>query len=145
MSSTASASAQRPSTGGIFRATLLGALVAVVVNVILWALMQFVFNLNLHIQAGGPGTPMVPLPVVPVIVLTVVPALVAGGLFWLLARFTARAPLIFLIIALLVLVLSFAPGFLAFPGETVNALGLNVLHIGAAVPIVWALIGRGRA
>ena len=136
---------QMVETRKIVSATLVGLVAAVVVNVVLWAVMQFVLQMNLQISLGGPGTPMEPLPVLPVIVLTVLPALVAGALFWLLTRFTSRPHTIFLVVALIVLVVSLIAPFGAFPGFLMNAIGLNVMHIGAALPIMWALLTCTRA
>lgn len=136
---------QTVETKNILPATLIGAAAAVVLNVVLWAIMQFVLQMNLQVSLGGPGSPLEPLPVLPVIVLTALPALLGGVVFWLLARFTTRPHTIFLIVALVILVGSFIAPFSAFPGLLVNAIGLNVLHLGAALPVIWALLTRTRA
>lgn len=80
----------RVDTRKILPATLLGAVLAVLVNSTLWAVMQSVLRPNLQIAIGGRDVHMVPLPLVSVLVLTVQPALLAGVLFWVLARFTTK-------------------------------------------------------
>lgn len=146
MAQTASISRQAERVDGkkILGATLLGAALAAVVNVFLWAVMQFVLQLNLQVQLGGPTSPLEPLSVVPVIVATIIPGLIAGVFLWLVGRFTPRPYTIFLVIAIVALLISFLAAFL-LPVGLVQRIGMNTMHVGAAVPIIWALMTRTRA
>lgn len=128
----------------IVRATLIGAVLAAVVNAVLWAIMRLVLALPMVIQMGGPASPTQPLGIVPVVVATIIPAIGAGVLLALLGRFTRRPYTIFLILSAVFLLLSFLSP-LSLPGDLPVKLAFEVLHIGAAAAIVWALVTQTRA
>lgn len=79
-----------------------------------------------------------PLTVVPVIISSVLPVLVAAGVFALLGRFTRRPVRIFTIVAVLLLVATAANPFVGIPGVT-PAMGivLNLMHLVVGGLVVW--------
>lgn len=77
--------------------------------------------------------------IVPVLVSSIVPAVVATGVFWLLVRFTTSPKKIFLAIAVVLLVASFVTPF-SLPGAPVGMIvALELMHIVAAFAICFGL------
>lgn len=122
---------------GALAAGLAGGLIAAALNAVIFFAAQ---SLN-----GGPlvvaGSPE-PLPLVPVLLFSVLPGLVAGLLYWTLARFTRRPARWFLLVSALVLV-GFFFGPLTSASGAVAVWALELMHLGAAVPIIGALLRRG--
>ncbi len=118
-------------------ATLIGALIGVIANLIVYFAARAA---GFEFLAPAPPTnePM-PLPAVAVIVSTVIPAIGAAVVVALLNRFTARPLRVFLIIAAVVLIISFAGPF-TLPISLIEQMILNVMHIIAAGAIIWALV-----
>ena len=88
----------------------------------------------------------------PVIFFTTVASVVAVGVYAVVRRLALRPNFAFRIIAGVVLVLSIMPDLWlltegaeeAFPGATPSAVGvLILLHVVAAIAVVWALTGEG--
>jgi hypothetical protein len=122
-------------------AALIAAAVAVVANLVIFFLAgAFV---PLEVQAGGPGSPVMPLTAVPVIVTSALPAFGAAVLLALLGRFLSRPHLIFMIIAIVFLLLSFG-GPLSLQVNTGSKVVLSLMHVVAAVAIVGVLNTMGR-
>ena len=121
-------------------AALLGGVIAVVANVAFFLIIGAA-GLTPRVPSDGMSGPLVPVPIGAVIGASLAPALGAGILLALLARFTRRPILIFQIIAGILLVISL-PVFLP------NSLGeralLSVMHVIAASAITWALSTRTR-
>ncbi|MDP9455502.1 MAG: DUF6069 family protein [Actinomycetota bacterium] len=89
----------------------------------------------------GPGTP---LTLGMVVGSTVVPALLAGVVFALLGRFTRRPVRNFVVLAAVLLVLSFVTP-LTIPGAPLSmVLALELMHVVAAVVIVGGLTTLAR-
>ncbi len=118
-------------------ATLIGAMLGLIANLIVYFAARAA---GFEFLAPAPPTnePM-PLPVVAVIVSTVVPAIGAAIILVFLNRFSARPLRAFLIIAAVVLVISFAGPF-TLPISFIERMILNVMHIIAAAAIIWALV-----
>jgi hypothetical protein len=75
---------------------------------------------------------------VPVIISSVVPSLLAGIVFYLLCRYTSKGYRIFSIIALLLLVLSFANPFMSIPGiPLAMGLALNAMHVVVVASLLY--------
>jgi hypothetical protein len=71
-----------------------------------------------------------PLTVIPVILSSLVPSLLAGVAYYLLSRYTRNGYRIFSIVALVLLILSFANPFMGIPGITVTmGIALNTMHV----------------
>lgn len=118
-------------------AALTAAVVSMLANLaVFWAMGAA--GVPFQVPMGGPTGPVMPLPMGAVALLSAVPAFVAALIVWALARFTSRPWTIFFIISAVFLVVSFAPAFL-LPIPFATQIGLNVLHVVAAVAIVWTL------
>lgn len=119
----------------------LSGLIAAGLNTLVYFLYTAVgFNIVLPFPSlTDPTQPTAPLMLPVVIVFSFLPALVAGGLLWALTRFTARPVTLFLILSAVALVLSFG---LSLPLDMPVAfkIGLDIMHIVAAVAIVGGLI-----
>ncbi len=92
----------------------------------------------------GPGVQATPIMPIQVILLSVLPALIGGLLYFVLTKISARAATIFTIIAVIVVLLSLLPVF----GQPLTIGGIIVLalmHLLAAAVITWALTTRARA
>ncbi len=116
-----------------FMAGLMAALVATIVNAILFFIFKWadVIVDTIFIQ------PNQPLNVVPIIISSIVPTFIATLVFYLFEKFTKNGFNIFRIIALVLMILSFANPFMGIPGVTIGyAIALNVMH----VVVVGALI-----
>ncbi len=80
-----------------------------------------------------------PLTVVPVIISSILPVLVAAGVFALLGRFTRQPVRIFTILAFVLLLASFLNPFMGIPGVTIPmGLVLNLMHVVVAGLVVYA-------
>ena len=93
---------------------------------------------------GGPlivaaGASPEPLSLVAVLLFSVLPGLVAGLIYWALARSTRRPARWFLLLPALVLV-GFFFGPLGAASGLVAVWALELMHFGTAVPVVWALL-----
>ncbi len=117
----------------IMKAAGIAAGLAAVLNAVLFFVLHTsgVFTDNILIQPG------MPLTVVPVLLSSIIPTLLAGGVFFLLERFTSKGFLIFGIISIVLLLLSFANPY-KIPGVTTSyALGLNLMHLVVAGFILY--------
>jgi hypothetical protein len=121
-------------------AALIGGALAAVANLIIFFVTQ-ALGVVYEVQAGGPGGPIIPLPIPAVPIASIVPALGAGVLLAILARFSKRPLLIFWIISGVFLLLSFFPVF-SMPVATGVQIGLAIMHIVAGAAIVWSLSSR---
>ena len=126
--------------GNALVAGLIGGVIAAIVNVILYFVFQAINGGPLLVTRPGMAGPDA-LPLVAVLLLSLVPGLVAGIIYWVLARFTARPDRWFLIVAALVFI-AFFFGPLGAASGIVTILALELMHVGAAVPIVMSLLRR---
>ncbi len=134
--------ATRPATSAIGHTLLVGlaaGLTAGVANVVVFFLSQAIFSLPYLMPMGGPGSTPVPLPLVAIIASCVIPALLAGVLYWALGRFTRRATAIFVGIAVAFTLLSLFPS-LSLPPDLGTRLGLSFMHLVAAPIITLGLV-----
>ena len=123
---------------GALIAGLTGGLTAALLNAIIFFVAQSLNGGPLIVAAGGPPQP---LSLVAVLLFSVLPGLVAGLIYWALARFTRRPARWFLILSALVLV-GFFFGPLGAASGVVVVWALELMHFGTAVPVVWALLRR---
>lgn len=120
----------------LWAAPLAGVLAALG-NLAVYGLARAALGLPLEMPAMGP-TPAGSLSVAPVVLSSFVPALFAGGLLAVLARFAARPLRVFQIVAGAVLVLSLgAP--LTLPVDLGTRLVLLVMHLVAGLVITGVL------
>lgn len=128
-------------------AAFIGGGIAAVVNLLIFFILPPVLGAApIMVQMGppGPDTPFAELPAFAVVAASLIPAFMAAGLLWLLGRFTARPFSTFRIIAVVGLLLSFGPLFTA-PMPTGTVISLGLMHVVAAVAIVYTLDQRARA
>ncbi|MCU0498761.1 MAG: DUF6069 family protein [Anaerolineae bacterium] len=83
-----------------------------------------------------------PITVIPVVMLTIMSTLGASLVYAGLQRFTATPTRIFYIVAAVVFLIMAIPPFSLPNVPTEMIIALQVLHVAAAVPIVWLLTRR---
>jgi hypothetical protein len=120
----------------------LAGLVAAIANLIIFGLAKTVIGIPFVIPLFGPGSPPEPLPAFMVIAGSLVPALGAAVLLWILGKFASRPLRIFWIVSLLFLLLSLG-GPLSLPVDLPTKLALSLMHVVAAVAIVGVLTTLG--
>jgi hypothetical protein len=116
----------------------IGVAAAVLGAVVVWVLARAVFGQDLIVEQAGRAPQEVDI--VPVLVFSLVPALAGWALLAALERFAGgRARVVWTAIALVVLLLSFAPIFqVGATGATKVFLALMHVAVGAAViPAFW--------
>jgi hypothetical protein len=141
-SSTAGA-AEKVALGRIPLAGLLGAALAIVGNLILFYIASGLLGLQMALPMP-PDNALMPLPAIAVIMSTLMGAIGGSILLAILGRFAPRPITIFLAISVIFTLISFG-GPLSLPVETSTMVVLSIMHIIAAVAIVWALVTRTRA
>lgn len=120
---------------------ILGAAVATVLNVVLYAIAVWIADIELLIPASPGGSDLREMGIGPVVAFSVLPALLAAGLAALLARRTSAPRRWFGGIALVVLLGSLLPVF-SLDVTTGAKLTLVLMHAAAAAVIVAALFPR---
>jgi hypothetical protein len=116
----------KPSFKTIILAATVAGLTAAVINSVLYFVFDALgmFPGDVYIQENQP------LSVVPVIISSIVPSLLAGVVFYLLCRFTRNGYRYFSIIAIILLLLSFANPFMAIKNVPLGmGISLNVMHV----------------
>ena len=116
----------KPSFKPSIIAAALGGVTAAFINSILYFLFHAagIIPNNVYVRENQP------MSVVPVIFSSIVPSLLAGVVFYLLCRYTRNGHRVFSIIAIILLLLSFANPFVAIEGVPLGmALALDVMHI----------------
>ena len=115
---------------------VLGGLLAALGNLVVYAVSESLFDMNLVVPTG-PGGELVPLTILNVAVTSVIPGLVAGLLLYFLSRVSSEPLQIFGGIALSILLFSFTLplGAPAIPFDVRAALA--VMHVVAAGAITW--------
>ncbi|MDI1356332.1 MAG: DUF6069 family protein [bacterium] len=111
---------------------------AVVINLALFFIFKAVGTItdNIFIQ------PNTPLTAVPVIIATIVPALIACSVFFLIEKFTTNGFHLFRIVSIVLLLLSFINPFMGIPGVTAAyAVSLNVMHVVVVAALLF-FIGK---
>ncbi len=121
-------------------ATVVGGVIAVVGNLIIFFIAQ-ALGVVFEIPMGGPSAPISAIPVPVVAMFSFIPALGAGLLLAALVRFTKRPLQIFWVIAGIFLLVSFIPTF-TLPVAMSIQLSLALMHIMAGIAIVWVLSTR---
>lgn len=124
------------STQNLIRKTTQAALIAAVLNVLLFVIAK---TAGVPLQVTqGPGSNPMDLPFVAVILATVIPAYAAAGLYALLQRAGSRGTVIFQVIGWTFLALSLFP-VMGQAGPTSLKLTLALMHIIAGVTILTRL------
>jgi len=116
--------------------------VAAVANLIVFFVAKSLFGIPFVFPLNGPGTPAEPLPAFMVVIATLVPALAATVFLAILSKFAPRPVLIFQIVAVVFLLLSFGGPF-SLPVDLATKLALSLMHVIAGVVIVGGLTTLG--
>jgi hypothetical protein len=122
-------------SGPVWRAGLLAALAATVVNAVAWLLLQQVFDAGLQVPTGPGSTELNDLPLAVVVLTTLVTGLLGAVVLWLLAR---RGPSGIRLWTLLAAAFGILSGFAAFSLDVSlgRQLGLVLFHLLATVVVV---------
>jgi len=116
----------------VWRYGVLAAVIAAVINAIIWLIAR---ALGVSFRVQPPGQTESTVNLLRVILITLVPILLAVGLYVLLQRVTRRPFLVFLVIALVVFVLSLLPP-LSAADETGTHVALILMHIVATLAVL---------
>ena len=140
-SSTTTASARPVSPTPYLTSGLIGGLVALVFNVVLYSIGAALAGGQLLVVLPG-SSGAAPLPLMSVVVLSLVPGIAAGAAYWGLHRMTKR-PTAWLLAFAALAYLAFLPGpFNVATGTTIFI--LELMHVTTAVPILWFVLRAGR-
>jgi hypothetical protein len=146
--SDASTSVSSPgySFGALLRAGAIAGIIAAAVNLILYLVAKNVFDVSFIIPMQGPGSELGVLPWPMVVIFSFIPAILAAAFLWLLARFLRHPLLVFQIVAVVLLILSFgAPLNLGDDADTPTKVWLELMHVVAGVAIIGSLTMAARA
>jgi hypothetical protein len=79
-----------------------------------------------------------PMSLVPIVLASIVPCLLSAPVLYLLLRYTKRGFQIFRIVAIILLVASFANPFFGIPGVTLSyAIALNLMHVVVVTTLIY--------
>ncbi len=119
----------------LLRYGLVAAVLAALVNAVLWGIARAV-GVSLRVQP--PGQPETEIGLPQVVILTVAPLLIGTGFYGLLRRWSRRPFLIFVILALLVFAVLLVPPFAATDRPGTRFL-LILMHVVATLAILAGL------
>ena len=122
-------------SGPVWRAGLLAALAATVVNTLAWVLLQQVLDVGLQVPVEPGGTELNGLPLGAVLVVTALSSLVGAVVLWLLTRRGPSGVRLWAILAVVFGVVSALPAF-SIDVSTARQLGLVLFHLLATVVVI---------
>ena len=115
-------------------AGLQAAVAALVINAVLFYIFHFTGVINDSILIDGKQ----PLSIVTIIFSCVIPSLIAALVFFLMEKFTNNGYLIFSIVAIVLLILSFLSPFMTIKGISVGyGIALSLMHIVVALSVLY--------
>jgi hypothetical protein len=121
--------------GPVWRAGLLGALAATVVNAVGWVVLQPVLDVGLQVPTQPGSTELDKLPLGPVVGVTAFSGLLGAVVLWLLSRRGPSGIRLWVILAVAFGVLSALPAF-GLDVSTGRQLGLLLFHLLATVVMI---------
>ena len=121
--------------GPVWRAGLLAAFAATVVNGLVWVLVQQVLDAGLQIPKEPGSTDLTSLPLSAVLFVTAFSSLVGAVILWLLSRRGPSGIRLWAIVAAAFGVVSAVPAF-SIHVNTARQLGLVLFHLLATVVVV---------
>jgi Family of unknown function (DUF6069) len=121
--------------GPVWQAGLLAALAAVVVNGLVWVLLQQVLDVGLQIPSRPGGTELTSLTRSAVLFITASSGLVGAVVLWLLTRRGPSGVRLWAILAVAFGALSALPAF-SIDVSTARQLGLVLFHLLATVVVI---------
>ena len=119
----------------MWRAGLLAALAATVVNALVWALLQQVLDVGLQVPAQPGSTELSALPLAAVVLVTAFSSLVGAVVLWLLTRRGPSGVRLWAALAVAFGVLSALPAF-GIDTTTARRLGLVLSRLLATVTVL---------
>ena len=121
-----------------FKSIITAAAVAGVISAVVNSILYFIFHAtgvipdDVYIQENQPLT------LVPVLISSFIPSLLAGVVFYLLCRYTQKGFRYFSILAIILLLLSFANPFMAIKNIPLSmGIALNVMHIVVVTSLLY--------
>jgi len=115
-------------------AGLQAAVAALIINAVLFYIFHFTGVINDSILIDGKQ----PLSIVTIIFSCVIPSLIAALVFFLMEKFTNNGYLIFSIVAIVLLILSFLSPFMTIKGISVGyGIALSLMHIVVALSVLY--------
>ena len=121
-----------------FKSIITAAAVAGVISAVVNSILYFIFHAtgvipdDVYIQENQPLT------LVPVLISSFIPSLLAGGVFYLFCRYTQKGFRYFSILAIILLLLSFANPFMAIKNIPLSmGIALNVMHIVVVASLLY--------
>lgn len=137
---------ERASAGKLISAVLVATAAATVVNVILYFMITRWLQVALMFPSEMPERPLTPMPVGDVIIFSVIFALGASIVFIFVTQVARRPVRTYVLIAAVVLLLSFALPLKipSPPVAMIDKLSLVAMHIVGAFTVVGSLIGLSR-
>ena len=115
-------------------AGLKAAVAALVINGILFYVFRFAGVISDDILIDGKR----PLSIIPIIFSCIIPSLMAALVFFLMEKFTNKGYVIFSIVAVVLLVLSFLSPFMTIKGISVGyGIVLNLMHVFVALSVLY--------
>jgi hypothetical protein len=121
--------------GPVWQAGLLAALAAVIVNGLVWVLLQQVLDVGLQIPSQPGGTELTSLPLSAVLFITAFSSLVGAVVLWLLTRRGPSGVRLWAILAVAFGALSALPAF-GLDTSIGRRLGLVLFHLLATVVVI---------
>jgi Family of unknown function (DUF6069) len=125
-----------------FKQSIIAGLYAGGSAAIINAILFFIFHAAGIISDNIFPKPNEPMTVVPVIMASIIPAIIASIVFFLMEKFSNKGFAIFRIVTIVLVVLSLYSTFTVIPGITTGySLALCVMHLVAAAALIY-FIGR---
>ena len=115
-------------------AGLMAAVAALVINVVLFYIFHSTGVIDDKILIDGKQ----PLSILPIIFSCIIPSLIAAFVFFLMEKFTNNGYLIFSIVSIVLLILSFLSPFMTIKGISVGyGIVLSLMHIVVALSVLY--------
>ena len=115
-------------------AGLMAAVAALVINVVLFYIFHSTGVIDDKILIDGKQ----PLSIVPIIFSCIIPSLIAALVFFLMEKFTNNGYVIFSVVAIILLILSFLSPFMTIKGISIGyGIVLNIMHIVVALSVLY--------
>jgi Family of unknown function (DUF6069) len=115
-------------------AGLMAAVAALVINVVLFYIFHSAGVIDDKILIDGKQ----PLSIVPIIFSCIIPSLIAALVFFLMEKFTNNGYVIFSVVAIILLLLSFLSPFMTIKGISMGyGIVLNLMHVVVALSVLY--------
>ncbi len=127
-----------------FKQSMMAGLMAAGAAAVVNAVLFFIFHAAGIITDDIMIQPNTPMTVVPILISSIMPTLIAALVFFLIEKNSQNGVKIFTIVALVLMVLTFANPFMGIPGVTVAyGIALNVMHV-VVVAALLCFINRAK-